>query len=61
MSKVEEMFLSGKAVYPAERTLLTSGVLAAAMKSLSVGHTKVQTPHLSVRYQPSEASTFCRR
>lgn len=61
MSKVEEMFLTGKAVYPAERTLLTSGVLAAAMKSLSVDHKKIQTPHLSVRYQPSETSTFCRR
>jgi hypothetical protein len=61
MSKVEEMFLSGKAVYPAERTLLTSGVLASAMKSLSLNHQKVQTPHLSVRYQPSEESTFCRR
>jgi hypothetical protein len=60
MSKVEEMFLTGKAVYPAERTLLTSGVLAAAMKSLSVNHKKLQTPHLSVRYHPSEESTFCR-
>jgi len=58
---VEEMFLSGKAVYPAERTLLTSGVLAAAMKSLSVDHKKVKTPHLSVRYRATEASTFCRR
>ena len=61
MSKVEEMFLTGKAVYPAERTLLTSGVLAAAMKSLSVDHKQVKTPHLSVCYQAPEESTFCRR
>src|SRR5262249_59621926 len=31
MSKVEEMFLTGKAAYPIERTLLTTGLVAAAV------------------------------
>ena len=34
MSKAEEMFLTGKAPYPVERTLLTSGLVAAGMQSL---------------------------
>ena len=34
MSKAEEMFLTGKAPYPIERTLLTSGLVAAGMQSL---------------------------
>jgi hypothetical protein len=59
MSKVEQMFLTGKPVYPVERTLLTSGILAAAMKSLSTKR-RVETPHLNVRYQPTRESTFCR-
>jgi hypothetical protein len=59
MSKVEEMFLTGEPPYPVERTLLTSGVLAAAMKSLATKR-PVDTPHLAIRYQSSRESTFCR-
>jgi hypothetical protein len=59
MSKVEEMFLTGRAPYPVERTLLTSGVLSAAMQSLAAGH-KVETPHLEVQYETSQESLFCR-
>jgi hypothetical protein len=59
MSKAEELFLSGKAPYPVERTLLTSGVLAAAMQSLADGPKRLPTPHLAVRYQPPRESTFC--
>jgi len=58
MSKVEEMFLTGKPPFPVERTLLTSGILAAATKSLSL-RKKVETPHLSVRYTAPRESTFC--
>ncbi len=58
MSKVEQMFLSGSAPWPVERTLLTSGVLAAAMKSLGSGQKRIETPHLAVRYQPPRASQF---
>ena len=58
MSKVEEMFLTGNAPFPVERTLLTSGVLAAATKSLTV-RKRLETPHLAVRYTAPRESTFC--
>jgi hypothetical protein len=58
MSKVEEMFLTGKAPYPIERTLLTTGLVAAGMLSLASGQKRIATPHLAVRYQPPRASIF---
>ena len=58
MSKAEQMFLTGKALWPVERTLLTSGILAAAMKSLAGGQKRIDTPHLAVRYQPVHESQF---
>jgi hypothetical protein len=60
MSKVEEMFISGKVPYPVERTLLTTGLVAAAMHSLASGQKRIDTPHLAIRYQVPEESTFCR-
>jgi hypothetical protein len=57
MSKAEEMFVTGKAPYPAERTLLTSGLVAAGLQSLHDGKA-VQTPHLAVRYQAPRQSQF---
>jgi len=50
---MEEMFVTGEPVYPVERTLLTTGMLAAAMDSRYLGHAVVPTPELSVQYQPS--------
>jgi hypothetical protein len=58
MSKVEEMFLTGKAPYPIERTLLTTGLVAAGMSSLASGQKRVETPHLAIRYQAPRASGF---
>src|SRR5262249_26153266 len=58
MSKVEELFLTGKAAYPIERTLLTTGLVAAAVKSLAGGQKRLETPHLAIRYQVPPASTF---
>jgi len=60
MSKVEQMFLTGRPPYPVERTLLTSGVLAAAMQSLADGQKRIATEHLAVHYQAPRQSTFCR-
>jgi hypothetical protein len=60
MSKVEEMFLTGKPPYPVERTLLTTGLVAAAMQSLADGQKRLQTPHLVIRYQAPRKSTFWR-
>ena len=59
MGHAEEMFITGQAQYPVERTLLTSGVLAASIESMVKGKT-LPTPHLDVRYQSTEHSTFAR-
>ncbi|MEO8658406.1 MAG: hypothetical protein ABI693_08040 [Bryobacteraceae bacterium] len=58
MSKVEEMFESGKAPYPVERTLLTSGMLEACLTSRVQGHSKLATPHLNVSYAAPKESQF---
>lgn len=60
MSHVEHMFLTGRTPYPVERTLLTTGILAAATKSLANGQKKLATPHLDVRYTAPRESVFCR-
>lgn len=59
MSNAEEMFITGKAPYPVERTLLTSGILAACLGSLGNGQKRIETPHLKVGYQAGK-STFWR-
>jgi hypothetical protein len=59
MSKAEEMFLTGKPPYPIERTLLTTGLVEAGVKSLAAGK-RLETPHLVIRYQASRESQFAR-
>ena len=51
---IEEMFLSGKPSYPVERTLLTSGVLEAALTSRHEGYRRIETDWLDVGYRPYE-------
>lgn len=58
MSKAEEMFLTGKAAYPVERTLLTGGLVAAGVRSLASGQKRIETPHLDVHYEAPRSSTF---
>jgi len=57
---METLFVAGEAPYPVERTLLTTGVTAAGVESLWRGQKRIETPHLGIRYQPTEASTFWR-
>jgi hypothetical protein len=58
MSKAEEMFVTGQAPYPVERTLLTSGLVAAALSSLAQGQKRLETPYLAIRYTAPQASQF---
>ena len=60
VSNVEQMFLSGVATYPVERTLLTTGLVTAGVESLFQDQTRQETPHLNISYQPTEESTFWR-
>lgn len=58
MSKAEDLFLTGRAPYPLERTLLTTGLVAAGMQSLGKGQKRLETPHLAIRYQAPRESQF---
>lgn len=51
MKGIEEMILTGKPPWPAERTLLTSGVLDALLVSKSENSRVVETPYLNVSYK----------
>ena len=48
---IEKMFLTGRASYPVERTLLTTGMLDFVLESRTKGHTRLETPQLSVTYK----------
>ncbi|WP_157553227.1 hypothetical protein [Jiangella gansuensis] len=50
--QIENLVLTGQPTYPVERTLLTTGVLDAAMRSRHDGGTRRVTPELSVVYEP---------
>jgi hypothetical protein len=58
--KVEDFLATGKPPNPVERTLLTGGVLDAALTSRVRGHRRLETPDLDVRYSPPRDSGFLR-
>jgi hypothetical protein len=58
MSKAEETFLTGKTPYPIERTLLTTGLVEAGVRSRAHDQKRLETPHLAVRYQAPRESTY---
>ncbi|MBI4892847.1 MAG: hypothetical protein HY821_19650 [Acidobacteria bacterium] len=60
VNNMEKLFLTGKAAYPVERTLLTTGLTAAGVESLYRNQIRYETPHLNIRYQPTKESTFQR-
>ena len=60
VAKIEQMFTTGHAPYPIERTLLTSGVLEACLTSKMNGHRPLETPQLSVTYHPPAEPQYCR-
>ena len=60
VSKIEEMFMTGKAPYPVDRTMLVSGILEACLTSRFQGQKRLETPHLAVRYRAPAQSQFAR-
>jgi hypothetical protein len=60
VNHIEQMILGNAPPYPAERTLLTSGMTLFAVESLYRGQTVVSTPELKVAYQAPAHSCFWR-
>ncbi len=57
---IESLFKTGRAPYPIERTLLTTGMTAAAIDSLYQHPRRIETPHLNVVYEAPKDSLFWR-
>ncbi len=55
---IEDLMITGRANYPVERTLLTSGMVIAAVDSLHRGQIAVDTPEMHVRYEAPRESQF---
>ena len=60
VAQIEEMITSGRAPYPAERTLLVSGILESCLTSRLRDHQRLETPHLQVEYEASVRSHHAR-
>jgi hypothetical protein len=55
---VQTHFREGRAPYPVERTLLTTGLTAAGVESHYQGDKPIETPHLQFAYQPQDFRAF---
>lgn len=56
---IEDLFVTGKPVYPVERTLLTTGTLAFLFDSKMAGR-QIETPELKIAYRAPEHTWFQR-
>ena len=56
--QIEQLYLTRQAPYPVERTLLTTGALAALMDSCYRGNRRLVTPQLKVSYSARKESFF---
>jgi hypothetical protein len=59
MHMAETTFTTGVSPTPIDRTLLTSGLVEAGLKSVKQGQ-RLETPHLAVKYAVAEKSLFAR-
>jgi hypothetical protein len=50
---IQQHFRDGRSPYPVERTLLTTGIVEAAMRSRHTGQ-RIDTPHLAITYAPRD-------
>ncbi|MDA0660923.1 MAG: hypothetical protein O2931_15005 [Planctomycetota bacterium] len=50
----EQTMRAGRAVYPVERTLLTTGILDRCMHSMAQGGSRLATPELAIKYQAAD-------
>ena len=51
VAKIVEMIMTGVAPYPAERTLIVSGMLESCLTSRVQDYQRLETPHLRVEYR----------
>src|SRR5262249_4487180 len=51
---IDAMMRTGHAVFPVERTLLTTGILDAIMTSKAEKGRRIETPHLAIKYRPTD-------
>ena len=54
VSRIEEMIVTGTSPIPAERNLITCGMLENCLISRHQNHRRVDTPQLDVTYRPPE-------
>jgi hypothetical protein len=51
---IDVLIRTNHAPYPVERTLLTTGILDAAMTSRHLKGKRIETPHLTIQYAPTD-------